>query len=72
MRSVRQVTPQASSRQEEGEFALAAKAVDGLGAALDLRHDPSDEESSEQRDGFVDQHRASEKVSLESLWWVGG
>ena len=37
------------------ELPPAAKTVDGVWAALDLRHDPGNEKGYEQRDGFEDE-----------------
>src|SRR5208282_842912 len=41
--------------QEVRELSSAAEAVNGVGALLDLRHDPSDEEGREEEEGFTDQ-----------------
>ena len=41
--------------EEVGEFACAAEAVDGVGATLDLRHDPREKEDHGEGDRLVDE-----------------
>src|SRR3984957_3841714 len=58
MRSDRQITPPSQTSQEVCELSAVAETVDGDGAALDLRHDPGDEDCYEERDGLGDEQKA--------------
>src|ERR1017187_4637182 len=63
---------------ESGEkvcnLTAAAKTIDGVGTALDLRHDPGDEEHDEQEKGLIDERRLEGYLRhvLRGIWirWV--
>ena len=63
------------AREEVPHFAAVAKAVDGVGAALDLRHDPGYEENYEELDRLADEHEAWRahcvRDGLRGLWNIG-
>src|ERR1035437_10153912 len=61
---------------ESGEkvrnLTVVAKAIDGVGTALDLRHDPGDEEDDDQGDGLIDESRLEGYLRhvLRGIWII--
>lgn len=60
----------AESGEKVRNLTAAAQAVDGVGTALDLRHDPGDEEDRDQGDRLVEEHQHDRHVrgDLLDVW----